>query len=141
MKDQLIILATIASLAGAAGPALADHNSKNGEGWANMPNDIHNTRIETRENGDNESFREFVKFGEGSKTVNRFDTEDNSRSPANKGVSETSENGASRRSRANDETMTGKRSRFENRASATSRMSRGASSARGIASRSRRGRR
>jgi hypothetical protein len=32
----------------ASGAAVADHNSKNAEGWANMPNDIHNMRTETR---------------------------------------------------------------------------------------------
>ena len=54
-------------------PALADHNSKWGEGWANMPNDVHNTRIDTR--GDNEAFRDFVRYGNGADSVNRFDTD------------------------------------------------------------------
>jgi hypothetical protein len=49
-------------------PALADHNSKWGEGWANMPNDIHNTRIDTR--GDNTAFRDFVRQGNGAATDN-----------------------------------------------------------------------
>lgn len=57
-----------------SGTALADHNSKWGEGTANMPNDIHNTRIETM--GDNETFREFVRKGNGADSVNRFATED-----------------------------------------------------------------
>jgi hypothetical protein len=61
------------------GSALADHNSKNGEGWANMPNDVHNTRVETRENDDNEAFRDFVRYGEGSKSVNRFETDEKRR--------------------------------------------------------------
>ncbi|MGE0624425.1 MAG: hypothetical protein AB7I04_05860 [Pseudomonadales bacterium] len=55
-------------------PALADHNSKWGEGWANMPNDIHNTRIDTR--GDNDAFRDFVRYGNGADSVNRFETGD-----------------------------------------------------------------
>ena len=40
----------IATLLGslAAAPAFADHNSPMGAGTANMPNDIHNTRIDTR---------------------------------------------------------------------------------------------
>lgn len=52
---------------------LADHNSVWGEGWANMPNDIHNTRIDTR-NSDNDTFTSFVQYGAGSDSVNRFDT-------------------------------------------------------------------
>jgi len=54
------------------GAALADHNSRWGEGWANMPNDVHNTRIDTR--GDNEAFRDFVRYGNGAESDNRFDT-------------------------------------------------------------------
>jgi len=53
---------------------LADHNSKWGEGWANMPNDIHNTRIDTR--GDNDAFRDFVRYGNGADSVNRFEPGD-----------------------------------------------------------------
>jgi hypothetical protein len=41
--------------------AFADHNSPMGEGWANMPNDIHDTRVDTL--GDQEAFREFVRYG------------------------------------------------------------------------------
>ncbi|MGB5663649.1 hypothetical protein [Eudoraea sp.] len=54
--------------------AFGDHNSKWGEGWANMPNDIHNTRVETR--GDNTAFRDFVRQGNGADSVNRFSTRD-----------------------------------------------------------------
>jgi hypothetical protein len=64
-------------LAALSTTALADHNSRWGEGWANMPNDIHNTRIETR--GDNRTFRDFVRFGNGADSVNRFATEDETR--------------------------------------------------------------
>lgn len=46
-----------------------------------MPNDIHNTRVETLEADDNESFRELVKYGDGSTSVNRFDTEADSQGP------------------------------------------------------------
>jgi hypothetical protein len=53
-----------------SGAAFADHNSKWGEGWAKMPNDIHNTRIETR--GSNTSFRDFVRYGDGATSDNRF---------------------------------------------------------------------
>jgi len=76
MKRSLIPLSILCGAMAASGTALADHNSKNGEGWANMPNDIHNTRIETREADDNEAFRDFVKYGEGSTSVNRFASED-----------------------------------------------------------------
>lgn len=76
MRKQLLTLAIGSGLLFAAGPGMADHNSKNGEGWANMPNDIHNTRVETLETGDNESFKEFVKNGEGSDSVNRFASDD-----------------------------------------------------------------
>ncbi len=82
MINRKATLAFAAGLMVMTGPALADHNSKNGEGWANMPNDIHNTRVETRENDDNEAFRDFVKYGEGSKTVNRFATDDKRRAAA-----------------------------------------------------------
>ncbi len=51
--------------------ALADHNSKWGAGWANMPNDIHNTRIDTRD--DNDVFRDFVRYGNGAESENRFE--------------------------------------------------------------------
>ena len=50
--------------------ALADHNSIHGAGWANMPNDIHNTRIE--DNLSTTEFRDFVAKGAGADTVNRY---------------------------------------------------------------------
>lgn len=61
------ILGTLVSM-----PAMADHNSPMGEGWANMPNDIHNTRIDTRETDDTDAFTDFVYQGAGADTVNRF---------------------------------------------------------------------
>jgi len=76
MKGPFLVLGAATAIALCASPAFADHNSKQGEGWANMPNDIHNTRIETREADDNEAFRDFVKYGEGSTSVNRFASED-----------------------------------------------------------------
>jgi hypothetical protein len=59
----------------AAAPAFADHNSPNGAGWANMPNDIHNTRIDTRLADDYQSFIDFVKYGMGADSVNRYLTD------------------------------------------------------------------
>lgn len=76
MRTQFVMTAIASALLIATGPAVADHNSKNGEGTANMPNDIHNTRVETLESNDNEAFRDFVKYGEGSKTVNRFESDE-----------------------------------------------------------------
>ena len=75
MNRQYLLITMTAGLLIATGSAVADHNSKNGEGTANMPNDIHNTRIETRESDDNEAFRDFVKYGNGAESVNRFDTD------------------------------------------------------------------
>jgi hypothetical protein len=51
--------------------AFADHNSICGEGWANMPNDIHNTRIDTMDE-DSTVFRDFVQGGDAADSVNRF---------------------------------------------------------------------
>lgn len=50
--------------------AMADHNSVHGAGWANMPNDIHNTRIE--DGLSTTEFRDFVRQGAGADTVNRY---------------------------------------------------------------------
>jgi hypothetical protein len=74
VKGSIFVISAAVGLC--AAPAIADHNSKQGEGWANMPNDIHNTRIHTLEANDNEAFRDFVKHGEGSESINRFDSDD-----------------------------------------------------------------
>ena len=63
-----LILGSLAALLSAS--ALADHNSLNGAGWANMPNDVHNTRIEDDLSGT--EFRDFVRQGAGADTVNRY---------------------------------------------------------------------
>jgi hypothetical protein len=78
-RNPALVLASAALVFSAQ--AIADHNSKWGEGWANMPNDIHNTRIDTRESGDNEAFKEFVKQGNGADSVNRFDDGDEGATP------------------------------------------------------------
>jgi hypothetical protein len=71
IKSSILVAGLL--LAGlSAGPAIADHNSPFGEGFANMPNDIHNTRVDTREEDDNESFLDLVQFGDGASTINRF---------------------------------------------------------------------
>lgn len=53
-----------------SGAAMADHNSVHGAGWANMPNDIHNARIE--DNLSSDEWRDFVSKGAGADTVNRY---------------------------------------------------------------------
>jgi len=70
-RNPALVLASAALVFSAQ--AIADHNSKWGEGWANMPNDIHNTRLDTRATDDNEAFKDFVKYGNGADSVNRFD--------------------------------------------------------------------
>jgi len=67
-----ILVSLLASLA--AAPAMADHNSIWGAGKANMPNDIHNTRIEEANTGlmTSDEWRDFVSKGAGAETVNRY---------------------------------------------------------------------
>jgi hypothetical protein len=69
MNKQLLVATILTGSIAAATPALADHNSIWGPGTANMPNDIHNTRIED----DNETFLELVQQGGGADSVNRYD--------------------------------------------------------------------
>jgi len=63
-----LVLGSLAALVSVS--ALADHNSPHGAGWANMPNDVHNTRIEDGLSGT--EFRDFVRQGAGADTVNRY---------------------------------------------------------------------
>ena len=111
MRRQIVTPAIATLLLATAGTAVADHNSKNGEGWANMPNDIHNTRVETKEADDNEAFRDFVKYGEGSKTENRFDTDAGAPGQSNNGQQDKSK--AQERKRV--ETNTGTESQAQER--------------------------
>ena len=125
MKARFLVLSTAAALAFGASPALADHNSKNGEGWANMPNDIHNTRIETKEADDNEAFREFVKYGDASDSENRFDSDDTTavRAQEQKGKSSTEQTQTQTMegTRTNERTTTQSRVRTDRASSATAR--------------------
>jgi hypothetical protein len=73
--------------------AMADHNSPNGSGWANMPNDIHNTRIEDGLSGT--EFRDFVRQGAGAATVNRYLNSTSTQSGA--GNTTTTRGGGNRR--------------------------------------------
>jgi len=71
IKTKTIVPVLLASATFlSSGAALADHNSPFGEGWANMPNDVHNTRLDTRD--DNDAFVAFVRGGGGADSTNRF---------------------------------------------------------------------
>ena len=143
MKRSLIPLSILCGALAASGTAVADHNSKNGEGWANMPNDIHNTRIETREADDNEAFRDFVKYGEGSTSENRFASDETVPAQAMKQqgqaqqVQNKAENKAMNRNKvetgvkSKDRTRTESRSRIHRDSSMTSQRARSTSSNRG----------
>jgi len=76
MKTRFLQIGLLAAGITLGQAALADHNSIWGEGWANMPNDIHNTRIDTL--GDRDTFRDFVRYGAGADSVNRFTTDSRS---------------------------------------------------------------
>jgi hypothetical protein len=69
MRTIVLKTALLAATLGIGPAAVADHNSPWGAGWAKMPNDIHNTRVETR--GGNE-FSRFVRQGGGASSVNRY---------------------------------------------------------------------
>lgn len=141
MKRSLIPLSILCGAMAASGAALADHNSKNGEGWANMPNDIHNTRIETREADDNEAFRDFVKYGEGSTSENRFTTDETVPAQAAKQqgkaqqvqskVADKARNENRNSVRTNDRTRTETRSRTHRDPSMSSQRNRSAAGNRG----------
>jgi hypothetical protein len=85
MNKQTTFALTLAALVGAmaAAPVMADHNSPMGAGWASMPNDIHNTRFDTMLTDDSEAFLDFVRYGAGADSVNRYltDTPAVTRSP------------------------------------------------------------
>ncbi len=69
MTVKYIALAGIVALT-FSGNVMADHNSPHGSGWANMPNDIHNTVIEDGLSGS--EFRDFVFRGAGADSINRY---------------------------------------------------------------------
>jgi hypothetical protein len=126
MSARLLVFSVATVLALGASPAIADHNSKNGEGWANMPNDIHNTRIDTREAKDNEAFREFVQYGEGSDSVNRFADEDDTtakRAQEQQGKSSTerTQTQTMQGTRTNERSSTKTRTRLDKASSSTAR--------------------
>ena len=125
MTNRIVTLAIASGLLAVTAPVFADHNSKNGEGWANMPNDIHNTRIETKEADDNEAFREFVKYGDASDSVNRFDSDDTTaaRAQEQKGKSSTEQTQTQtmQGTRTNERSSTQTRTRMDKASSASAR--------------------
>lgn len=71
MKRTALIAAALTTFA-AVPAAMADHNSQDGMGSANMPNDIHNVRLDVRLNdADNSYFTDFVQYGDGADVENR----------------------------------------------------------------------
>lgn len=80
MKTKTLLALFVTSSVLATTGAYADHNSVWGPGTANMPNDIHNTRIDTMQT-DNDEFRDFVRYGEGADSENRFLEDDEALNP------------------------------------------------------------
>ena len=119
MRARYFTTAVTSALLVMAAPSIADHNSKNGEGTANMPNDIHNTRVDTLETNDNEAFRDFVQYGEGSTTVNRFESEETQPNQANErqgqanATANRGESPARNQSGVNTQTRNQDRARFD----------------------------
>ena len=125
MSARVLVFFGVTALAVSGPQAIADHNSKNGEGWANMPNDIHNTRIETREASDNEAFREFVQYGEGSDSINRFADDDTTAKRAQeqkgKNSAEQTQTQTMQGTRTNERTSTQTRTRLDKASGASAR--------------------
>ena len=88
MKTTL--MAAIITIAFSANVS-ADHNSIWGAGWANMPNDIHNIRLE--DDLDNTEFMETVSKGAGADTINRYADDEDSTTEAGQGVAGASFSG------------------------------------------------
>ena len=76
MKTSILIVCAAVLSAGTA--VRADHNSKNGDGWANMPNAVHDYRIDIRGDtaepmlaqGKNDEFTAWVQYGDGAASEN-----------------------------------------------------------------------
>ena len=69
MKIRTLLATCVTGGMLATSIAYADHASPMGAGWANMPNDIHNTRLEDTQ----EEFMDLVRYGGGADSVNRYD--------------------------------------------------------------------
>ena len=108
MKRSLISLSILCGALAASGAALADHNSKNGEGWANMPNDIHNTRIETR----TVPAQAMKQQGQAQQVQNKAENKAMNRNMVETGVKSKDRTRTESRSRIHrDSSMTSQRSR------------------------------
>jgi len=95
----------------AASAAYADHNSVWGEGWANMPNDIHNTRIETLDVEDgNTIFTDFVREGGGADSVNDAVLDPDIEQPGNRADTQTTAGASTAASMSRSATRTSTRS-------------------------------
>lgn len=70
MSKKSVIAMVIAGSLFTTASAFADHNSVWGAGFAEMPNDIHNSAIED----DFDTFLDLVQEGDGADSVNRYDT-------------------------------------------------------------------
>lgn len=76
MKRSLLASTVLVMLASAP-VAMADHMSPDGIGTANMPNDIHNTRLDIRiSEAPNECFVALVQSGDLADSVNRCEDDD-----------------------------------------------------------------
>ena len=64
LMNQTLLAGVVCMVVSSA--AFADHMSIWGEGWANMPNEIHNLRIEYKD--DNDAFLSEVQYGAGAVT-------------------------------------------------------------------------
>ena len=91
MKIRTLLATCIASGVLATTAAYADHNSPMGAGWANMPNDIHNTRLEDT----NEEFMDLVQGGGGADSVNRYDDDTTTQEPPSSRAETQTTTGAS----------------------------------------------
>jgi hypothetical protein len=90
MKIRTLLATCLAGGVLATTSAYADHNSVWGEGWANMPNDIHNTRIETLDVEDgNTIFTDFVREGGGADSVNDAVLDPDVEQPGNRADTQT----------------------------------------------------
>ena len=90
MKIRTLLATCLAGGVLATTSAYADHNSVWGEGWANMPNDIHNTRIETLDIEDgNTIFTDFVREGGGADSVNDAVLDPEVEQPGNRADTQT----------------------------------------------------
>jgi hypothetical protein len=93
MKLKTLLATCLTSGALAITSAYADHMSPMGEGWANMPNDVHNTRLDPTVS--DEEFTELVQGGDLADEPNRYDDDTSTELPPSSMTSTRSETGSS----------------------------------------------